>query len=486
MLQDPKRTIRVTMILVCLVMQGKANECSLNPRHHFSGRKGFCNFHVERIHKKFLPMRYGNIDRQLFINNRKRLVKELKPGSLVVFNSSDIMPTTADGTMPFRQNSDLFYMSGVNQEESVLLICPDFPDKKFREVLFLREPNEHLEKWEGHKLTKREATEISGVETIIWLADFHKLFHHMMAMGGVEFVYLNTNEHYRSDVVVQTRDARFIDWCQAKYPVHHYERVAPIMAKLRVVKQLQELALMQKAVDITARAFERVCKFVKPGVFEYEVEAEYIHEFVRNGSRGHAYTPIIASGENNVCLHYIENSRPCKSGELLLLDVGAEYANYAADLTRTIPVNGKFTRRQKDVYNAVLRIQRAAIKMMGPGIAYFDYHKEVEKLMERELLKLKLITAREIKSQKPGQEAFRRYFYHGTGHMLGLDVHDLGNMHGKMAVGSVWTVEPGIYIKEEGFGIRLENNVVIGKKGVFDLTRNIPIEAEEIEDLMNK
>ncbi len=292
-------------------------------------------------------MRYASIDKELFISNRKRLVKELKWASLAVFNSNDIMPTSADGTMPFKQNSDFFYMTGVDQEESILVVCPDFPDKKYREVLFLREPNEQLEKWEGHKLTKEEAREVSGVQTIIWLADFHKWFHHMMAMGGVERVYLNTNEHYRSDVIVQSRDARFIDWCKSAYPLHRYERVAPVMSKLRVTKQPQEIKVMQKAADITENAFRRVLKFVKPGVMEYEVEAEYIHEFVRNGSRGHAYTPIVASGKNNVVLHYIENSRKCKNDDLLLLDVGAEYANYNSDLTRTIPVNGKFSKRQR-------------------------------------------------------------------------------------------------------------------------------------------
>ena len=431
-------------------------------------------------------MRSTPISKELFISNRKRLVKELKPGAIAVFNSNDIMPTSADGTMPFKQNSDLFYLTGILQEESMLVICPGFPDKKFREVLFLREPNEQLEKWEGHKLTKQEAKEVSGIETVLWLPDFHKWFHHFMAMGGVECVYLNTNEHYRSEVVVETRDARFVNWCKAKFPLHHYDRIAPIMATLRCVKQKQELAMIQKACDITEMAFRRVLKFVKPGVMEYEVEAEYVHEFVRNGSRGHAYTPIVASGKNNVVLHYIENSRSCHNGDLLLLDVGAEYSNYNADLTRTIPVNGRFTKRQKDVYKAVLRIQREAMKRMSPKVVYFDVHKEVEKITEEELLKLKLISSSDIKNQKPGQEAFRKYFYHGTGHMLGLDIHDLGNMHNKMKLGSVWTVEPGIYIKEEGFGVRLENNVVIGQKGVFDLTRNIPIEVEEIEDLMSK
>jgi Xaa-Pro aminopeptidase len=430
-------------------------------------------------------MRYPSFDPRLFITNRRRLTKELKSGSLLLINSNDIMPTSADGTMPFKQNSDLFYLTGIAQEESVLVICPQFPEKKYREVLFLREPNEHLEKWEGHKFSKTEATAVSGVETVLWLSDFGKWFHHMMVMGGVENVYLNTNEHYRSDVKVQTRDARFIRWCKSRYPLHTYQRVAPLLAKIRAQKQKQEIEAIQKACDITGAAFNRVMKFVKPGVMEYEVEAEFIHEFIRQGSRGHAYTPIIASGKNSIVLHYIENDQKCKAGELLLMDVGAEYAGYNADLTRTIPVNGKFTKRQKEVYDAVLRIQRAAIKMLGPSTFYFEYHKEVEKMMESEMLKLKLIDKADIKNQKPGREAFRNYFYHGTGHMLGLDVHDVGNMHEKMVVDSVWTVEPGIYIKEENFGIRLENNVVIGKNGNTDLMKHIPIEADEIEEIMN-
>jgi len=404
---------------------------------------------------------------------------------LVILNSNDTMPTSADGTMAFKQNSDLFYLTGINQEESILLLCPSFREESKREILFLREPNEHLEKWYGHKLTKPEATAISGVKTIMWLSDFEATFHHLMVMGGVDNVYLNTNEHYRAEVVVQTRDARFITWCQERYPLHTYQRVAPFLAGLRSVKQPQELKLIQRACDITEKAFHRVLKFVKPGVMEYEVEAEYTHEFIRNGSRGHAYTPIIASGKNNVILHYIDNDQKCGKGELLLLDAGAEYANYNADLTRTIPVSGKFTKRQKDVYNAVLRIQRKAMKLMSSGMIYFDYHREVEKIMQSELVGLKLIRKSDLKSQKPGQEAFRRYYYHGTSHMLGLDVHDVGNMHEKMAAGSVWTIEPGIYIKEEGIGVRLENNVVIRKNGVDDLMKNIPIEAEEIEAIMN-
>lgn len=431
-------------------------------------------------------MRSEPIGKELFIQNRQRLVKELKTGSLALFNSNDIMPTNADGTMPFRQNADLYYLTGIDQEESILVVCPGFPEERYREVLFLREPNELLEKWEGHKLTKKEAQEISGVKTVAWVSDFPKLFHHMMAMGNVDTVYLNTNEHYRSDIVVQTRDARFIDWCKAKYPLHQYSRLAPVMAKLRRIKQKREIELIQQACDITEKGFRRVLGFVKPGVWEYEIEAEFIHEFISNRSRGFAYTPIIASGKNNVVLHYIENTEQCKSGELILLDVAAEYANYNSDLTRTIPVNGKYTKRQKDVYNAVLRVHREAFKMLRPSVVYFEFQKEIEKLMESELLKLKLIDKTDIKNQDASNPAWRKYFYHGTSHMLGLDVHDVGNMHDKVQVGSVWTIEPGIYIAEEGFGIRIENNVVIQKDKNFDLMRNIPIEAEEIEELMKK
>ncbi|MBZ0245533.1 MAG: aminopeptidase P N-terminal domain-containing protein [Cyclobacteriaceae bacterium] len=431
-------------------------------------------------------MKYEDIGSELFLTNRMRLVKALPKGAIAVFNSNDHMPTNADGTMPFKQNNDLFYLTGVQQEESCLVICPDFPDKNLREVLFLREPNELLEKWEGHKLTKNEAKEIAGVTTVRWNGDFQKVFHHMMVMGGVSSVFLNTNEHYRSSVVVQTRDARFIEWCKSTYPLHRYERVAPIMAGLRTIKQKREIELMQKACDITEKGFRRILGFVKPGVMEYEIEAEYVHEFIMNRSRGFAYEPIIASGVNNCVLHYLENNKECKAGDLILLDVAAEYANYNSDLTRTIPVSGRFTKRQKDVYNAVLRVMRGAIQLMGPTTNFFNYQREVEKMMEEELLKLKLISKSETIKKNPENPGFRKYFYHGTSHLIGLDVHDVGDMHAKMAIGSAWTVEPGIYIQEEGFGIRLENNVVIKKNGVVDLMKNIPIEAEEIEELMNR
>lgn len=430
-------------------------------------------------------MRYETIGKELFISNRKRLVGTLLPGSVAVFNSNDTMPTNADGTMSFRQNNDLFYLTGIDQEETMLVICPEFPDKKYREVLFLIQPNELMEKWEGHKLTREEATAISGIQTVAWLSDFDKLFHHMMVMGGVEHVYLNTNEHYRAEITVQTRDARFIGSCQSRYPLHTYHRVAPMMSMLRREKQKREIELLQKACDITESGFRRVLDFTKPGVMEYEIEAEYIHEFIRLGSSGFAYSPIIASGANAIILHYISNQEKCRKGDLILLDVAAEYAHYNADLTRTIPVSGRFSKRQKEVYKSVLRIQREAISMLRPSVVYFDFQKEIEKLMEKELLKLKLIDKTDIKNQKPENPAFRKYFYHGTSHMLGLDVHDVGNMHDKVQVGSVWTVEPGIYIKKEALGIRLENNIVIQKNGNFDLMRNIPIEPEEIEELMN-
>ena len=430
-------------------------------------------------------MRYRRIDQQLFVQNRANLRKQLKPNSIVAVNANDIMPTNADGTMRFRQNSDLFYLTGVDQEESVLVLCPDFPEEKYREVLFLRETNEQIALWEGHKLTKDEARDLTGIRTILWEGEFKKIFHTMMVMGNVEHVYLNTNDHYRANVTVDSRDQRFIEWCQKKYPLHRYERLAPIMHRLRSVKSKEEIALMQAACDITEKAFRRVLRFVKPGVKEFEIEAGYAHEFLSNGSRGFAYEPIIASGANSCVLHYIVNDQECKDGDLLLLDVGAEYANYNADLTRTIPVSGRYGERQKDVYNAVLRVHKAAIEMIRPGVMYYDYHKEIQKLTESELIKLKLLDKTDVAKQNPDKPLFLKYFAHGTSHMLGLDVHDVGNMYHKMVPGMVWTVEPGIYIREEGIGVRIENNLLITEDGVVDMMRNVPREIEEIEDLMN-
>ena len=429
-------------------------------------------------------MRYELIGKELFIKNRANFIQHLKPHSVAVFNSNDVMPTNADGNLRFIQNSDLFYLSGIDQEESVLVLFPDFPDEKYREILFLRETSEEIAVWEGHKYTKEEATETSGVQTVYWLSQFNLIFNTLMAEA--EHVYLNTNEHIRAAVRVQTRDARFIQYCQEHYPLHHYKRLAPIMHRLRAIKSPREIELLQHACDITEQGFRRVLAFTKPGVREYEVEAEYLHEFVRRGSRGFAYEPIVASGKNACVLHYISNDAVCQSGEVMMMDVGAEYARYNADMSRAIPVSGRFTDRQRQVYNAVLRVQRAAMKLLRPGNVIKEYHKEVGKIMEEELIKLGLLDLQEVKQQDEQKPLYKQYFMHGTSHHLGLDVHDVGNVYRTFEQGMVFTVEPGIYIQEENLGIRLENNVVITKDGVHDLMRNIPIEAEEIEELMNQ
>ncbi|MTI20316.1 aminopeptidase P family protein [Fulvivirga sp. RKSG066] len=428
-------------------------------------------------------MRYQPLSKDLYIKNRARFVKGLKPNSIAVFNSNDIMPTNADGTMSFRQNNDIFYLSGIDQEESILVIYPDFYNKKQREILFLKETNENIAIWEGHKYTKEEATEASGVETVMWLSQFKSTFNTLMAEA--EHVYLNTNEHIRAVVEVETRDARFLKWCREHYPLHKYERSAPIMHKLRAIKSTEEIEAMQTACDITEKGFRRVAQFVKPGVMEYEIEAEYAHEFLRNRSRGFGYTPIVASGFSACVLHYIDNNQECKDGDVLLMDVGAEYGNYNADMTRCLPVNGKFTERQKEIYNAVLRVKRGAMDMLRPGNVIPEYHKEVGKLMESELLGLGLIDKTDIKNQNPDWPAYKKYFMHGTSHHIGLDVHDVPNIYQEMKPGMVFTVEPGIYIREENLGIRLENDVVITGNGLNDLMANIPIEADQIEDLMN-
>jgi Xaa-Pro aminopeptidase len=428
-------------------------------------------------------MRYTPIQKEIYIQNRRNLAKKMKSKSLAVFNSNDIMPTNADGTMPFRQNNDIFYLSGIDQEETVLLLFPDCPQEKHREVLFVRETNEEIAIWEGHKLTKKEATEVSGIQTVYWLSDFKKIFH--LLMGKCDDVYLNSNEHTRAVVEVETRDARFIKWCKETFPLHAYNRITPHMHDLRAVKSASEIDQIQTACNITEEGFRRVLKFVKPGVMEYEIEAEYVHEFVRRGSRGFAYTPIVASGFNSCVLHYIENDQACKAGDLLLMDVGAEYGNYNADMTRTIPVSGRFTPRQKEVYNAVLRIMKEAKSILKTGILIDEYHKQVGEIVTKELLDLKLISMNDVKNQDPAWPAYKKYMMHGTSHHLGLDVHDVGNWDNKVAPGMVFTVEPGIYIREENFGIRLENDVVITPGGNDDLMKNIPIEAEEIEELMN-
>jgi Xaa-Pro aminopeptidase len=428
-------------------------------------------------------MRYEFIGKDLFIKNREKLKARLKPNSLVVVCSNDIMPTNADGTMPFRQNSNMLYLSGIDQEDSVLVIAPDFPDPKFREVLFLKETNEHIAVWEGHKYTQEEATETSGVHTVIWNDKFENTFNTILA--ETEHIYLYNNEHIRNGTEVETRTDRFTKWCHSKYPNYEYERLAPIIYDLRNIKEKREIELMQTACDITEAAFRKVLKLTKPGVWEYEIEAEYQYEFIKRKSKGFAYTPIIGGGANACVLHYIENKDQLRDGDLMLMDVGAEYANYNADMTRTIPVNGKFTKRQRDVYNAVLRVKKAATAMLKPGNRIPEYHKEVGKIMSSELIGLGLIDKKDVANENPDWPAHKKYFMHGTSHHIGLDVHDVASIYTEFKEGMVFTVEPGIYIPEEGMGIRLEDDEVITKDGTFNLMRNIPLEVEEIEDIMN-
>ena len=426
-------------------------------------------------------MRYAPIPQELFRLNRANLKKLLPPNSLAAVNANDVLPLNGDAVLPLQQNSDFFYLTGIEQEESLLLLSPDAQEPKHREILFLRQPNPLLETWEGHKLTKGEAREISGVERVEWLGDFPALFHRLMCECGQ--VFLNSNENRRAQVVVPSRDARFIQDVQQRYPLHDYRRLAPLLHRLRAVKSDLEIALLQKACDITEAGFRRVCRFVKPGVNEMEVEAEFAHEFLRRGGR-FAYSPIIASGANACALHYSQNDQPCRKGELLLLDVASSYANYNADMTRTLPVSGRFSRRQRQVYNAVLRVLRAASRAAAPGKLPRDWQTEVEEMVEKELAGLGLLTLAEIKKQNPEDKAFREYFMHGAGHPLGLDVHDLAPAAGPIQAGWVLTVEPAIYIREEGFGVRLENNILVREGGNADLMEKIPIEADEVEQLM--
>ena len=383
----------------------------------------------------------------------------MKPKSIAVFNSNDIYPTSADGTMPFEQHSDIFYLCGADQEETILLLFPDAMDKKHREILFVRETNEHIAVWEGAKLTKPQATEVSGIETIYWLTDFDKVFFDVMTEA--ETIYFNTNEHYRQAVETQTREDRFIDKCKKDFKAHLWAKSNPILQEIRGVKEPEELELMQQACDITEKGFRRILNYTKPGVWEYELEAEYLHEFIRNRSKGFAYTPIIASGKNANVLHYIENNQQCRAGDLILMDVGAEYANYSSDMTRTIPVSGKFSDRQKQVYNAVLRVKDEATKLLVPGTIWAEYHKEVGKIMTSELLGLGLLDKADVQNENPEKPAYKKYFMHGTSHHIGLDTHDYGALKTPMKANMVFTVEPGIYIPAEGFGIRLEDDVVI-------------------------
>ena len=430
-------------------------------------------------------MKYDPIPADLFVKNRRKFAARMKPGAIAVFNSNDIYPISADSTMPFQQHRDIFYLSGVDQEESILVLFPSSIKEKHREVLFVRETNELIAIWEGEKLTKEKATEVSGIESVYWLSDFEKVFFDLMAEADT--IYFNTNEHYRQSSETQTREDRFIIKCKQDFPAHQYAKSNPILQEIRGVKEAEEIDLMQKACNITEKGFRRVLDFMKPGVMEYEVEAEYLHEFIRNRSKGFAYTPIIASGNNANVLHYIQNNQPCNSGDLVLMDVGAEYANYSSDMTRTIPVDGRFTPRQRDVYEAVLRVKNEATKMLIPGTLWEEYHKEVGKIMTSELLGLGLLDKADVQNEDKDWPAYKKYFMHGTSHHIGLDTHDYGALKSPMQANMVFTVEPGIYIPDENMGIRIEDDVVIQEKGEpLNLMKNIPIEVEEIESLMDQ
>ncbi len=428
-------------------------------------------------------MRHAPIDSSLFISNRAQLKKLLKPKSLAVLNANDIFPTNSDGTLALVPNSDLFYLSGIEQEQTMLLVFPDAFEEKDRETLFLRQPTAENELWEGHKLTKEEARALSGIQNVQWLPEFPRVFHRLMC--ECEHVYLNSNEHKRAVIEVETREARFVADTIRRYPLHAYERLARLMHQLRMAKSEAELGLIRKACALTESGFRRVLKAVKPGVNEAEIEAEFAHEFIREGGR-FAYLPIIAGGKNACCLHYIANSEVCQKGDLLLLDVAASYANYNADLTRTIPVSGRFTPRQRQVYKAVLRVLRQSIRGLVPGKTPKEWQKEAEQLIEKELVDLNLLSLRAIRKQNPENPALKKYFMHGVGHPLGLDVHDVGFTTEPIKAGWVMTVEPGIYIPEEGLAVRLENDVLVTQERPVDLMESIPIEPEEIEMLMAK
>ncbi|MBC8475038.1 MAG: aminopeptidase P family protein [Bacteroidetes bacterium] len=428
-------------------------------------------------------MKYEKIDKELYIYNRSRFTKGLKPNSLAIFNSNDIVTTGADSTNPFVQHRDILHLSGVDQEESILVVFPDCFEQKNREILFLKETSDLIAVWEGAKLNKEQAFETSGIKTVYWLDQFDTVFNALMSEA--ENVYINTNEHTRANTEAQTREDRFVKKLKKKYPAHTYQRSAPIMHEIRSIKHPIEIELMQKACDITEKGVRRLLTFIKPGVMEYNIEAELMHEFLNNRSKGFAYTPIIASGYSACVLHYIENNKECKDGDVILMDFGAEYANYASDLTRCFPVNGKFTARQKDVYNAVLRVKKGATKLLVPGTYLKDYHVAVGKLMEKELISLGLISQEDVQNEDPAWPAYKKYFMHGTSHYIGLDTHDLGLWTKPMKAGMVFTVEPGIYIPEENLGIRLEDDVVVQESGEpINLMENIPIEVDEIEELM--
>jgi Xaa-Pro aminopeptidase len=424
------------------------------------------------------------INSKLFARNRQRFCKQLKPNSIAVFNSNDFMPTSADGTHPFIQQTDILYLSGIDQEETLLLICPDTPEEKQKEILFIKETNEQISTWEGQKYTKEQARKISGIKSIHWTSELNTILRPLVVQS--ENIYLNTNEHLRAAAAVETRDMRFLKWFRQVFPLHNYERLAPIMNDLRAVKSPLEIELIKEACGITEKAFRRLLGFIRPGVWEYEIEAEIVYAFMRNRSRGPVFETIVASGIDSCTLHYVKNDKQCNDGDLVLIDFGAEYANYASDVTRTLPVNGKFSKRQKEVYNAVLKIQKAAIQMLKPGNTLEKYQKDVARLMQAELIRLGVLKKAEVKKQSEDSPLYKKFFPHGTSHHLGLDVHDYGDRYRKFESGMVFTCEPGIYVRDEAIGVRIENDILITKDGPVDLTETIPREVEEIEALMNQ
>jgi Xaa-Pro aminopeptidase len=428
-------------------------------------------------------MKYLPISNDIFTFNRKNFVSRLKPCSIAIFHSNDEFPRNGDQAFLFKQNPDFFYLTGIDQEQSILLLFPDCPNPLYREVLFLRQTNEHIAIWEGHKYTKEEGKKTSGIESIYWLSEFDAILHTII--NYAEHVYINANENDRYAHTVPYRDIRLFETLRAKYPLHHYERSAPILRDLRVIKSATEIELTKKACEITRDAFIRVLKFLKPGVAEYEIEAEISHEFLRQRATGHAYNPILASGKNAIVLHYTENNQVCKDGDIILFDFGAEYANYNADMSRSVPVNGRYTKRQMDVYNAVLRVLRASTKMIVAGAVWNDYHDEVGKIMTNELIGLGLLSKHDVDKQDPKMPLYKKYFMHGTSHHLGLDVHDYASRYKPFEVGNILTCEPGIYIPEEGLAVRIENDILITAGGNIDLMADIPVEAADIEEIMN-
>ena len=429
-------------------------------------------------------MKYKPLNNSIYKRNRLNFMDQMKGNSMAIFNSNDIYPVSADTELPFEQHRDIFYLTGIDQEETILILYPSSKDNKTRENLFIRRSDEHTKIWEGEKLSKDLATKLSGVENVHFVEDFKNILHSIS--NKVDTFYINKNEHYRANSPVETREDRFINWLLKKYPAHKVAKSNPILQRLRSIKHLDEIDQIKKACQITKKGFDRVLRFVKPDVWEYQIEAEFIHEFINNSSKGFAYTPIIASGIDNNVLHYIKNNKQCKDGDLILMDVGAEYGNYSSDMTRTIPVSGRFSKRQKEVYNSVLRVKNEATKLLTIGNNWKNFHEQVGEIMTQELFKIGLIDKNDIKNETKNNPAYKKYFMHGTSHHLGLDTHDYGLLEDPFQENMVFTVEPGIYIPKEGFGIRLEDDVVIkSKEEPLNLMSDIPIIADEIEDIMN-